>query len=213
MGQIIKYCISCDAGFAERFTFCPNCATKLQALESKPVIQPSRDLYSKDTLSDETAAESFARNLPASNKDQQERSRVSENGLSEEDHDDREYGGIGRLTYLVGICIFAFFLFASTSTSRRDLGDGPVIWNLILLGVFIWLSVLRLRNIGTSGLWVLMYIVPGLGLWTSYKCFVQQEGYEQSKELDGPGKVIRGIFLALLVFIGVAILAAFCARP
>ena len=37
MGKIVKYCSSCDEGFLEKFAFCPNCASSLQAFEMNPV--------------------------------------------------------------------------------------------------------------------------------------------------------------------------------
>src|SRR5437764_9436733 len=37
MGKIVKYCSSCDEGFAEKFGFCPNCGTALQAFEMNRV--------------------------------------------------------------------------------------------------------------------------------------------------------------------------------
>lgn len=37
MGKIMKYCGSCEEGFAERFTFCPDCGGGLQAVEMNPV--------------------------------------------------------------------------------------------------------------------------------------------------------------------------------
>lgn len=37
MGKIVKYCSSCDEGFAERFAFCPDCGASLQAFEMNPV--------------------------------------------------------------------------------------------------------------------------------------------------------------------------------
>lgn len=37
MGKIVKYCSSCDEGFAEKFGFCPNCGSSLQAFEMNPV--------------------------------------------------------------------------------------------------------------------------------------------------------------------------------
>ncbi len=37
MGKIVKYCSSCDEGFAEKFGFCPNCGAGLQAFEMNPV--------------------------------------------------------------------------------------------------------------------------------------------------------------------------------
>jgi TonB family protein len=38
MGKIIKYCAVCEESFAERFSFCPNCAADLQTFEMNPVL-------------------------------------------------------------------------------------------------------------------------------------------------------------------------------
>ncbi len=37
MGKIVKYCNACEEGFAEKFTFCPNCGSGLTAFEMNPV--------------------------------------------------------------------------------------------------------------------------------------------------------------------------------
>ncbi|MFM9904196.1 MAG: TonB family protein [Pyrinomonadaceae bacterium] len=37
MGKIVKYCGSCDEGFAEKFGFCPNCGASLEAFEMNPL--------------------------------------------------------------------------------------------------------------------------------------------------------------------------------
>ena len=37
MGKVVKFCSSCDEGFAEKFGFCPNCGQTLQAFEMNPV--------------------------------------------------------------------------------------------------------------------------------------------------------------------------------
>jgi TonB family protein len=37
MGKIVKYCAVCEEGFAEKFSFCPNCASSLTAFELNPV--------------------------------------------------------------------------------------------------------------------------------------------------------------------------------
>lgn len=37
MGRIVKYCSSCDEGFAEKFGYCPNCGATLQAFEMNPL--------------------------------------------------------------------------------------------------------------------------------------------------------------------------------
>lgn len=37
MGKIVKFCNSCDEGFAAKFAFCPNCGGALEAFEMSPV--------------------------------------------------------------------------------------------------------------------------------------------------------------------------------
>lgn len=37
MGKIVKYCSSCDEGFGEKFSFCPDCGGPLQAFAMSPV--------------------------------------------------------------------------------------------------------------------------------------------------------------------------------
>jgi TonB family protein len=37
MGKIVKYCNSCEEGFAEKFGFCPNCGSSLTAFEMNPL--------------------------------------------------------------------------------------------------------------------------------------------------------------------------------
>jgi TonB family protein len=41
MGKIVKYCGSCDEGFAEKFGFCPNCGQTLQTFEMNPLDVPA----------------------------------------------------------------------------------------------------------------------------------------------------------------------------
>jgi TonB family protein len=42
MGKIVKYCNSCEEGFAEKFGFCPNCGEQLQAFE---MVSPIGNTY------------------------------------------------------------------------------------------------------------------------------------------------------------------------
>ncbi len=37
MGKIVKYCASCEESFAEKFAFCPNCGSQMQAFEMNPL--------------------------------------------------------------------------------------------------------------------------------------------------------------------------------
>lgn len=40
MAKIVKYCSACEESFAEKFSYCPNCAAELSSFEMKPVSQP-----------------------------------------------------------------------------------------------------------------------------------------------------------------------------
>ena len=53
MGKIVKYCAVCEEGFAQKFSFCPICSSKLTAYEMNPV---KADLETKDLLKSETIA-------------------------------------------------------------------------------------------------------------------------------------------------------------
>lgn len=39
MGKIVKFCSACDESFAEKFSYCPNCAAELSAFEMNPVAR------------------------------------------------------------------------------------------------------------------------------------------------------------------------------
>lgn len=71
MGKIVKFCSECEEGFAEKFGFCPNCGSALEAFEMNPLhtettnavtnkaeaVQPDRPAFisSSDTVVEETA--------------------------------------------------------------------------------------------------------------------------------------------------------------
>ena len=57
MGKIVKHCSSCDEGFAEKFSFCPNCADELSAFEMKPVSNGSK--HSEEEKVDSSAAKTI----------------------------------------------------------------------------------------------------------------------------------------------------------
>ncbi len=41
MGKIVKFCSECEEGFAEKFGFCPNCGSSLDAFEMNPLQKES----------------------------------------------------------------------------------------------------------------------------------------------------------------------------
>lgn len=58
MGKVVKYCNSCEEGFAEKFGFCPNCGSHLQAFEMNPLAAAAVE----NKVSDAPVTESVAGN-------------------------------------------------------------------------------------------------------------------------------------------------------
>lgn len=56
MGKIVKYCSSCDEGFAEKFGFCPNCAAPLQAFEMNPLGEVGAPIVDVPPIASEAKA-------------------------------------------------------------------------------------------------------------------------------------------------------------
>ncbi len=56
MGKVVKYCSACEEGFAEKFGFCPNCGSNLQAFEMNPLggispeAKPAADVTSEPVI-------------------------------------------------------------------------------------------------------------------------------------------------------------------
>jgi TonB family protein len=58
MGKIVKYCSSCDEGFAEKFGFCPDCGAPLQAFEMNPLEnEVASEINAVETAAEPTAVD------------------------------------------------------------------------------------------------------------------------------------------------------------
>ena len=114
----------------------------------------------------------------------------------------KTYGGIGRLTWLGGcfLALFALVQFAFPAPSIFAAVSIP------LLIVHFALVMLRLKNLGYSGWWVLTLLVPLLNCIMFAELFVAPEGYADHRTLDLPGKLavwslIGGILLGMACLI------------
>ena len=122
------------------------------------------------------------------------------------------YGGIGRLAY------FGYSILNSIVSNLLVLALGAVlppeavavalIVPVLSFVAGIVIAVLRLKNMGYSGWWVLGLIVPILNLIVAVKLIAAPEGYAVNKTLDTPGKVIVGLMLGLIVLVFAVVLVA-----
>lgn len=122
------------------------------------------------------------------------------------------YGGIGRLAY------FGYSILNSIVSNLLVLALGAVlppeavavalIVPVLSFVAGIVIAVLRLKNMGYSGWWVLGLIVPILNLIVAVKLIAAPEGYSVHKTLDTPGKIIVGVMLGLIVLVFAVVLVA-----
>ena len=121
-----------------------------------------------------------------------------------------EYGGLGRLNYF--LISFGFGIVNNLIQyfgAENGMPELVIATGVIGLIVGIPLMVLRLKNLGYSGWWVLAMIVPFLNILVAVRIMACPEGYADHQKLDQAAKIIIGLFLGLIVLIfGLAILAA-----
>lgn len=56
MGKIVKYCSSCEEGFAEKFGFCPNCGSPLEAFQMNRLTEQYESVATEPSQPVESAA-------------------------------------------------------------------------------------------------------------------------------------------------------------
>jgi uncharacterized membrane protein YhaH (DUF805 family) len=116
------------------------------------------------------------------------------------------YGGIGRLTYAMGV----FALSVVYACWRAASGDNPnSFWvaSILALVVLLFLMVARLHNIGMSGWWAILLFIPLAGLFVMIPCLVYPAGYSYTKKLDAAAKILICLLICLLVLVVIALLS------
>jgi uncharacterized membrane protein YhaH (DUF805 family) len=112
-------------------------------------------------------------------------------------HSIKEYGGIPRHSYIIYSTAIST-LWTIESFRPQSL---PPAWVVYVLGIgaAFCVTVPRLHNLGMSGWWSLLLLVPIANILLSVRCSVFPEGYADHQQLDLAAKVILGCILALLV--------------
>lgn len=138
-----------------------------------------------------------------------------------------EYPGIGRLQYFlypIGLGFAAAILFGIlgvVGSAMGGSGEGATIV-VGILGILIYvaalvcglmISVKRLQNLGMSGWMLLLYMVPILNIWISWRMTACPAGYDHHRQLDTAGKVITWLMVGLVVLYLVVLFAAIGMAP
>jgi len=118
--------------------------------------------------------------------------------LTQQDKQEKNYGGIHRTGYFFGMLGVA--IFNAVAQAQGEPGIAYIGLIITFVACFI-LVVNRLHNIGRSGWWSLLILVPLANLFVGIPCAIFPEGYQDTKKLDTAGKIIAGIFIGLAVVV------------
>ncbi len=109
----------------------------------------------------------------------------------------RAYGGLRRLAYVA--CLVVIGIIVALVDSVTEPGLLELLTLLAALAAALYLMVLRFRNQGATGWWVLAAFVPLVNLYIGVRALAYPEGYADRRRLDLAGKAV--------VFVAVGVLA------
>ncbi len=117
----------------------------------------------------------------------------------------RKYGGIGRIGYWVS----SFFLLMLNVVFMASGEPGIALLGMLLV-IFLSFALVasRLHNVGMSGMYALLILVPFANIYVGFLCAVCPAGYHDTKKLDTAGQMMVGIFLSLLAIFFIAVILA-----
>ena len=109
----------------------------------------------------------------------------------------KEYDGIGRIPFLLGLLGISF-----ASTGLELYSSGSLLPSLLALVLSFVLVIARLRNIGANSWLSLLILAPLLNLYLVFRCLVEPEGYQDTKQLDKAGN-IASLIIGYTLFVTV----------
>jgi len=131
------------------------------------------------------------------------------NSIAEKRKKKNKHPGIERNPYVGIIFGMAFTQSILMEVARANELIAPMLFTFVLFWLLSLIAVYyRLKNIGVNPAWCVLMLVPVLNLFIGFFCMICQEGYAETKKLDGPGRVTAiigvGVFLAGLIFVVMA---------
>lgn len=126
---------------------------------------------------------------------------VNDSRVSQENPVGRNYGGIGRLVYIIIVIGVAFafsLLLLNAGISDAD-ENGYILLTGLYSIILMFPSYFRLKNIGRDPMECFYCIIPLLNILVNIRCLILPAGYKDIKKLDAAAKIILGFII--LVFL------------
>lgn len=161
--------------------------------QTTPVAQPAASPLSQPApatpLTTSTATTTVEANPYATPK--------SNLGIDTNPYAQPEYGGIRRLAYFARI-LLTTFLFVIVAVVGGVMGGEPalvliLICALVFFILYIRFALLRIRNIGASGWWLLLMLVPVASNALAIVLLACPEGFADHKKMDTIGIIVAVI--------------------
>lgn len=113
----------------------------------------------------------------------------------------RKYGGVGRLAFaaLLPLAFLSSSVFAAALRNRGQRALAELILPASCSSLWLLLGVLRVRNVGYRGRWLLALFLPFLTPFVLLGLFAAPEGYADHGKLDRTGQIL--ISLTILGFV------------
>jgi uncharacterized membrane protein YhaH (DUF805 family) len=73
--------------------------------------------------------------------------------------------------------------------------------DVLCIGAIFWITAARLHNIGVSGWWSLLLLVPIVNILLTVRCSIFPEGYADHRQLDFAARVILWFILGQVVIV------------
>ncbi|MBK1854189.1 DUF4339 domain-containing protein [Verrucomicrobiaceae bacterium 5K15] len=110
----------------------------------------------------------------------------------------KEYGGIRRLNYFMRnlLLMVAIVVLAVLTYARRTEPSPIILLGALVIFLFFYLrfAILRIRNIGISGWWLLLFLVPLVNNLLNIALIACPQGFADHKKMDAAGIVLAVIF-------------------
>jgi uncharacterized membrane protein YhaH (DUF805 family) len=123
----------------------------------------------------------------------------------------KRYGGISRLGYFLYSILICEVLMIGLS---RQPDPAKVFWvDVLCIGATFCITAARLHNVGVSGWWSLLLLVPIVNILLGVRCSIFPEGYADHRQLDFAAKVILWLILgAVVILVGLLVVVRVLSR-
>lgn len=93
----------------------------------------------------------------------------------------REYGGIGRVAFLMAVIVLALMKMGLSELKGFSENSGTALVNVVLIAIQLVITALRYKSIGFNPAAALLFLIPIVNIVILVQCLFYPEGYKDGK--------------------------------